>query len=348
MRRMAGWLLLLWAVAPGTQAAEAQAQDCPPSGDLHFICGPEAVEDLVRVGRTPWLIGSGMAEAGHGGQLRLIDTRARRWENLYPQGATAGARDAKRFPDCAGEPEPEKFSALGIALRDAGGGREELLVVNHGREAIEYFAVDTGGAKPAVRWLGCVPLPADVSANSVAAMPDGGFVTSLFYRPGRGGMDAVFAGQVTGGILRWSPGGKVIELPGTQVSGANGIAVSRGGNVIHLAAWGTRELVRFEWRDGKLAKRVVPLSFAGDNLRWSEDGRSLLVGGQKFVARKGGPASLDGWSVVRVDPDTLAVRMVRDAGPQEKMQGITVGVEVGNEIWVGQFRGSQVGYFPRK
>ena len=93
---------------------------------------------------------------------------------------------------------------------------------------------------------------------------------------------------------------------------------------------------------------MVPLSFAGDNLRWSEDGKSILIGGQKFVARAGGPASLDGWSVARVDPDTLAVKMVRDAGPTEPMQGITVGVEVGDSIWVGQFRGHQVGYFPRQ
>ena len=37
--------------------------------------------------------------------------------------------------------------------------------------------------------------------------------------------------------------------------------------------------------------------------------------------------------------------MVRDAGPKEAMQGITVGVEVGGDIWVGQFRGNQLGYF---
>jgi hypothetical protein len=30
------------------------------------------------------------------------------------------------------------------------------------------------------------------------------------------------------------------------------------------------------------------------------------------------------------------------------MQGITVAVEVDDSIWVGQFRGHQVGYFPRQ
>jgi hypothetical protein len=346
MKKHSGLLVLLLA---GLAATGADAADnCAASGNLQLICGPEAVEDLVRVGRSHWLIGSGMAEGDKGGHLRLIDTRARRWENLYPAGGPAGAHDAKRFPGCATEPDPKKFSAHGIELRDAGAGRHELLVVNHGgREAIEYFAVTQPGGKPVVQWLGCVPLPADVSANSVAAMPDGGFVTSLFNRPSQGGIDAVFEAKVTGGILRWSPGGKVTEIPGTDVSGANGIAVSHDGRVIHLAAWGTRELVRFEWNAGKLSKKTVKLGFAGDNLRWSEDGRSLLIGGQKFVPRKGGPASLDGWSVVRVDPDTLAVKMLRDAGPAETMQGITVGVEVGNEIWVGQFRGNQVGFFPK-
>lgn len=346
MLRMACMLVLLWAAVDVSWSAEAG--NCAPSGNLQMICGPEAVEDLVRVGRTSWLIGSGMAEQGKGGHLRLIDTRAKRWENLYPAGGPAGAHDARRFPGCATEPDPASFSAHGIVLRDAGAGRQELLVVNHGREAIEYFAVNASGNKPAVQWLGCVPLPADVYANSVAPMPDGGFVTSLFYRPSQGGIDAVFASQVTGGILRWNPGGKVTELPGTQVSGANGIAVSQGGRVIHLAAWGTRELVRFEWNGAQLSKRSVPLGFAGDNLRWSDDGKTLLVGGQKFVARKGGPASLDGWSVVRVHPDTLEAKMVRDAGPKETLQGVTVGVEVGDEIWVGQFRGNQVGYFPRQ
>ena len=42
-----------------------------------------------------------------------------------------------------------------------------------------------------------------------------------------------------------------------------------------------------------------------------------------------------------------ATKMVRDAGPDETMQAVTVGIEVGNEIWMGQFRGNQVGYFPK-
>jgi sugar lactone lactonase YvrE len=347
MRKIAVWVLWLLGASFGSWAAAAES--CPTSRSMQIICGPEAVEDLVRIGDSQWLLGSGMAEANDTGHLRLVDTRAHRVENIYPDNRASPAKNPQRFPDCKDEPDAKKFSAHGIALRDVAPGRHELLVVNHGREAIEFFQVTVrGGARPSVHWIGCVPLPADTYMNSVAPMPDGGFVTSLFYAPSRGGIDAVFTKQVTGGLLRWSPGGKVTPIPGTEVSGANGIVVSQGGRVIHMTAWGTRELLRFEWRNGQMTRRVVPLSFAGDNLRWSQDGKTLLVGGQKFVPKVGGPDHLDGWSVVRVNPDTMAVSMVRDAGPDEAMQGITVAVEVGDDIWVGQFRGNQVGYFPRK
>lgn len=347
MRKIAGWVLLL--LGASFSSWVAAADNCPSSGSLQIICGPEAVEDLVRIGKSQWLLGSGMAEANNSGHLRLVDTRARRVDDIYPDNRPSPAKNPQRFPDCKDEPDAKKFSAHGIGLRDVAPGRHELLVVNHGREAVEFFQVTVrSGARPSVHWIGCVPLPPDTYANSVAPMPDGGFVTSKFYAPSKGGIDLVFAKQITGGLLRWSPGGKVVAMPGTEVSGANGLAVSHDGRVIHLAAWGTRDLLRFEWQNGQMSKRAVPLSFAGDNLRWSEDGKTLLLGGQKFVPKAGGPASLDGWSVVRIDPDTLAVSMVRDAGPTEIMQGITVGVEVGDEIWVGQFRGNQVGYFPRR
>lgn len=330
----------------GLCGGAAAADNCPSTDSLKLICGAEAVEDLVRLGSTHWLIGSGMGEGGRGGHLRLIDTTAKRFENLYPVGKTTPAHDARRFPDCRDEPDPAKFSAHGVAMRDAGGGRQELMVINHGgREAVEFFAVTQPNGKPAVQWLGCVPMPADTSINSLAPMPDGGFVTTLFSIPSKGGITAVFGRQITGGLLRWTPGGKVTAIPGTEVSGPNGVVTSQEGRVIHMAAYGTRELVRFEWKDGQMSKRVVPLGFAGDNLRWSQDGRSILIGGQKFTPQGAAPA-LDGWSVVRVNPDTLAVTMVKDAGPKEVMQGITVGVEVGNDIWLGQFRGNQIGYFP--
>jgi len=300
------------------------------------------------VGDSPWLFASGMAEAGSAGHLRLINTSDRSWSVIYPAGNSVAALDARRFPNCPAAPDATKFSAHGIFLRALGGGRHELLVVNHGgREAVEYFEVSTSGGRPAVQWIGCVPMAADIYLNSVVGLRDGGFIATHFYSPSKGGINSVFAREITGGIHEWHPGRAVTLIPGTELSGANGLAVSPDERVIHVAAWGTRDLVRFERQGNSVTKRVVPMTFAPDNVRWSQDGRSLLVAGQKFVARAGGPASLDGWSVVRVNPDTLAITVIRDADGTGPMQGITVGVEVADEIWVGTFRGDRVGYFPR-
>jgi hypothetical protein len=347
MKRIIALTLLCAGLACTSLASAAAAENCAPSGDLKFLCGPESAEDLVRVGDTPWLIASGLGEAGKAGHLRLINTADKSWSVIYPPGDTS-APDARRFPNCPAAPDATKFSAHGITLRALGGGRHELLVVNHGgREAVEFFEVRTSGAKPAVQWIGCVPIPGDIYLNSVVPLRDGGFIATHFYSPGKGGINSVFAREVTGGVHEWHPGRPVTLIPGTELSGANGLVVSQDERVIHVAAWGTRELVRFERQGNTVSKRVVPMgSFAPDNIRWSQDGRSMLIAGQKFVPRAGGPATLDGWSVVRVNPDTLAITMVRDADGTGPMQGITVGVEVGNEIWVGTFRGDRVGYFP--
>jgi hypothetical protein len=325
----------------------AAAEGCAPFGNLKFVCGPEAAEDLVRVGDSPWLVTSGLAEGGNPGHLRLINTSDKSWAIFYPTAGATATPDAQRFPNCPAPPDATKFSAHGITLRSLGGGRHELLVVNHGgREAIEFFELRTGGAKPTIQWRGCVPMPADTYINSVVPLRDGGFIATHFYSPSKGGINSVFARQVTGGLHEWHPGRAVTLIPGTELSGANGLAVSNDERVIHVAAWGTRELVRFERNGGTVTKRSVPVNFAPDNLRWSANGRTLLVAGQKFVAREGGPASLDGWAVVRVDPDSLAVTLLHDADATAPFQGVSVAIEVDDQIWVGPFRGDRVGYFP--
>lgn len=337
----------LTCAGPARMGVAAAAEGCTPSGALQFVCGPEAVEDLLRIGDTPWLIGSGLAEGGAAGHLHLINARDKTWVNFYPVSGAA-APDARRFPGCSTPPDATKFSAHGLALRSLGNGRQELLVVNHGgREAIEFFELRTDSATPTIQWKGCVPIPGDVYVNSAVALRDGGFIASHFYSPGKGGINSVFARQVTGGLLEWHPGRAVTLIPGTELSGANGIAASADEKVLHVAAWGTRDLVRFERHGNTVTKRVVPMNFAPDNLRWSRDGRTLLVAGQKFVAREGGPAGLDGWTVLRVDPDSLAATVVYDADATAPLQGVSVAIEVDDQIWVGPFRGDRIGYFPR-
>jgi hypothetical protein len=86
----------------------------------------------------------------------------------------------------------------------------------------------------------------------------------------------------------------------------------------------------------------VAVAISPDNVRWSSNGKLLTAGGD-FA----GPAAprTTAWSVLEIDPDTLAVR-VAGSGPSSKgMQAISVALAVGDNIWVGTFNGDRVGYF---
>lgn len=324
----------LLVLAVGTSAA----------GELQLLEGPTAAEDLVRVPGTRWLIGSGLAEPTVPGRLHLIDSARKQWQQAFPSAAVRTAPDARRFPDCTTPPDAAAFSAHGLALRQTGRGRHSLLVVNHGREAIEFFTVASSGATPQLTWVGCVAMPADVYLNSVAALPDGGFVTTQFYAKSQGGMGAIRTGALTGGVLEWHPGGVVTPIPGTELSGANGIETTDSGRVLYVAAWGGREIVRFDRRGATMKKDVAKVDFAPDNLRWAADGRTLLATGQRFDASGSGPLQMAGWRVVRVTPATLAVAPVYSADASAPLQGVSVGLEVDGQLWVGPFRGDRIGY----
>jgi hypothetical protein len=48
--------------------------------------------------------------------------------------------------------------------------------------------------------------------------------------------------------------------------------------------------------------------------------------------------------VIEVDPATLATRRVAGGASSKGMQAISVGTDVGDEIWVGTFSGDRIGY----
>ena len=48
-----------------------------------------------------------------------------------------------------------------------------------------------GGAKPALTWKGCVPMPEGLAANSVASFADGGLVATVLLMPGKTFADSV-------------------------------------------------------------------------------------------------------------------------------------------------------------
>ena len=343
-------LIAIWGSANLSAAAAEPSAGCEPDGALQFVCGPLNAEDLVRVGNSRWLIASGMdgALTGAGaakGHLYLINHRNRTWQVAFPGASPLFRQDKSLYASCPGPLNVGNFSAHGIALRQQSRGRHRLYVVGHGdREAIEIFDVEARGSTPSLTWIGCVVLPDDVSANSVAILPDWGFVTTKFLDrtvPQAQSMAQARQGVLNGAVFEWHPGGRVAAIAGTELSAPNGIEVSADGRTLYVAVFGTHEFVRFR-RDGNgLKKDVIPVAISPDNVRWTGKGKLLTVG-SNFA----GPAAprTTAWTVLEVDPVTLATRPAAQGASSRGMQALSVGLDVDGEIWVGTFAGDRVGH----
>ena len=343
------------APAQGQQAPPA-AGACAPSGPLAYVCGPRNAEDIVRLGDSRWLILSGMSTQAQGGgaatpgQLYLVDHVQKTFAPWFPGETPRMDHDKAMFADCPGPLNVGSFSAHGLALREQDTGKFRLYMTSHGeREAIEVFDVDTSAATPAITWRGCVVLPERTSSNSVAILSDGGFVTTKMMDPtDPRGFAGILAGEISGLVYEWHPGGAVEAVPGTELSGANGIELSPDERWMYVAAIGSRELVRFDRAADPVTKQVVTLDVRPDNLRWTDDGTLYTIGGN-FVppAQCATPPCATGWSVVEVDPDTLEAKRVAGVDQSAALQGASTSLAVGDEIWIGTFRGDRVGYMPR-
>jgi hypothetical protein len=338
---------------------------CDPDGQLRYVCGPVNAEDLVQLGNTRWIVSSGMDGALNGGgpargHLYLVDHQAKSFIDWFPGANPVFNHDRSMFPDCPGPLDVASFSAHGLGLREIVPGLHyRIYVTGHGaREAIEVFdvvesvevrgsrvAVSSPGPRFAISWVGCVVLPEKVSANSVATLSDGGFITTQFMDrslPMNDAFGQVRSGVVNGALWEWHPSRKVEKIAGTELSGANGIVVSPDGNTIFVSAYGTHELVRFERGDAAVRRQVIKLPITPDNLHWKAGGK-LIIAGPNYPAAGPGDAS---WSVLEVDPQSLGVKKLAGGARPTGMLGVTAAIQVGNEIWIGTFSGNRVGYVP--
>lgn len=351
----------------GMGSARAQDGGCEPSGDLEYICGPVNAEDLVQLGDSQWLIASGMSgglgpEPAGEGHLYLVDRERKTYEDWFPGDDPAMRQDEEIFGACPGPVDTGNFSPHGLALSESGGDSYRLYITSHGaREAIEVFDVDASGAEPSVAWIGCVPLAETISSNSVAVLSDGGFITTKMMDPtAPDGFAGVLSGDITGELYEWHPGGEVQAVPGTELSGANGIALSPDERYIYVAAIGSREIVRYDRGEAEpgagrgvvdvspLAKESVAIAVRPDNLRWSDEGTLYTVGGD-FVPPEecANPPCASGWSVIEVDPDTLETRRVTGVDASAALQGASTALPVDDEIWIGTYSGDRIGYLPK-
>ena len=330
----------LMCVAITAAVAAQQAPPPPPctaAGDVQFVCGQQAPEDLVVVPGSQWVVAG--AYAGTGG-VNLIRVSDRTSIRAYPATAAAETFDAKTYKNCPGPPDAAtkaKYQTHGLSLREGRNGVHTLYVVLHGgRESVEVFTLDTRPQTPTLTWIGCAVAPDPIGLNSVRWLDDGGFIATNFLPRGNpGGMAALQKAERNGELWEWHTASGWQKVPGSETSGANGIEISPDGGTLYVAAWGSQSFYRLP-RGGKEPKRdEVPLGFRVDNIRWAADG-TLLAAGQ------GATETI----VVKIDPKTLKVTELLRRGPVGGFGAGTVAVEVGKTLWIGSFRGDRLAIFP--
>lgn len=335
---LAGGSALSIANAQPPAAPSAPApQPCTPVGKLNFICGMRAPEDLVKVPDAPWIIASGLANAqqpGSGGLYLINETAKTATKVALPATGTARAP----YDKCPGPLNPQTFSAHGLNIRAQGPGRAHLFVVGHGgREAIEVFEVASGGGTPALTWIGCVTPPAGVFMNSVTTLADGRIFATNFYNAPKTMANAL-AGEDTGWVMQWKPGGQFEKVPGTDLPGPNGIEITPDGRWMFVAVTGTSRVMRYDLNDTWRAGTFINGNLRADNLRWAPDGR-LLLAGPGNGPQGAGPA------VVALDPGpSLKTTDVLREPPSPAFPGHAAALISGKTLWLGTYNGDRVAW----
>jgi DNA-binding beta-propeller fold protein YncE len=325
-------------LVPAVLGAQTPAT-CAPSGNIQYVCGQEAPEDLVLIPGTDWVLASSFA--GNGG-IRLISVRDKTTTVAYPSAMSKDRFDQKTYDTCPGPPEEAdkaKFATHGLALHAGRGSSFTLYAVHHGkRESIEVFEVDSRGKTPVLTWVGCAVAADPIGLNSVIGLKDGGFIATNYLERGanaNASRTKMMAGENNGELWEWHTGKGWTKVPGSEAAGANGIEISKDGKWLYVAAWGSQSFFRLSHGQTPVKRDVIPLGFRVDNIRFAPDG-SIYAAGQ------GQQTS----NVVRIDPKTLKVTELVNQPNNQQFSNGTVAVQIGKELWVGSFRGDRIAIFP--
>jgi hypothetical protein len=240
-RTLAAAVILWIAALLGGREAFSAAATCSQDE----ICSLKNPEDMIRLQGSHWALVSRLGRDTEApGGFSLVDLEARASQGLTPD--VSKPADAM-YADCPRPPVASDLITHGLDVRQGAHGTIEVFAVNHGgRESIEVFDLHMDDQAARLTWKGCVMIPAEISANAVAALPDG-FAVSSFGTSGKQGTAELLAGNPSGFVGRWARKTGWVHVAGSEFGGDNGVAAASDGNVLYVN----------DWRDGTL--RVVPL-----------------------------------------------------------------------------------------
>jgi len=339
-------------LAPVANAVEP-ITSCQEVGDAKPLCGFQNPEDIVPLpGGAALLVSEyGDMNAGAkpdavGGRLVLLDLATEERHVLFERAA-ASAKATPGWGDAACPGPPAKsFSPHGIDLQKRADGALALAVVQHAaRESVELFEVSGEGRDWKLVWRGCV-LPEDESAwlNEVVLLEDGGFLASHMMT--RVGGEQDFNAPSPGWVYRWAPAKGWSKVPGSEVPLANGIEVSPDEKTLFLNSSMGGGLRRIDLASGKVTGKADLIGL--DNSTWAPDGKLLVAklnaeSKEEFAVcehleRGACPIA---FQIVAVDPESMETS-VRFDSAGTPMGGGTVGLQVGEELFIGSFAGDRV------
>lgn len=336
-------------------SSAAQAQDnCKGEGRLNHICGLNNPEDILLIEGSPWVLVSNLGDrTWANGGFYAVDTRNKSVRTLVP--------DYSRpmdplYKTCPGAPDAQKLSSHGLSVRADGGGKSTVYAVNHGgRKSIEVFDLDVSAGEPRMTWKGCAVMPTAVRANSVAHLPDNGFVVTAFSNPAdKQSMAKAYEGQPSGFAFEWSPAtGEWSQVPGSELSGNNGILASKDGQWLYIAGYANRTVNKISRGRVPVLRESVSVSFLVDNLRFAPDGSVLAAGHlaplKTIIEGCNGTAVVTcpvPTGVARIDPEKMTAESLLVEPNTANFGGGTSAIVVGDELWIASFRAQRLATIP--
>lgn len=348
VRSVAPMFGLALLVASGLSSAEEEAL-CKAGTGYQPVCGIAPPEDLelspdgkhLYMSITPGLAGQQKPRL----QIRDLTTAITR-------DVTVKVQPEAGWGDGACQPPEMGVGAHGIHLSERPDGSHQLLVVNHmGREAIEFLEMVPAGDSWDALWRGCVENDGLGKFNDVAATPEGGFVATVMFvsetmQPPMP-LGELLDGRDTGYLMQWSGKHGLNKLPGSDGPFPNGVQVTADGRHAWFAAWTANEIVRYDLEINAITARV-DAGYMVDNLSWTADGRLLAAGVPEPEAfqqcfEKHAERCPMGVRVssLAVGSSGLDHELIFSAEPGV-MEGASVALEVGDEIYVGTFTGDRL------
>ena len=332
--------------------------DCKPANGVTPICGFHSPEDLeVMAGGHLMIVSEyGSLSGTKPGALSSYHTEDGTIVRLFPShtaGIVSPASENSMWGDknCPGPPTAA-FDPHGIH-HNVDLNPERLLVVNHGgRESIEIFEVDLddGGNNVSLTWRGCIVAAAGTWLNDVVGLPNGGLAASNMM-PRDFTREQILATELSkadsGYVLEWQSDSGWRRLPGTDGALTNGIEASPDGKILFINFYLGGKVAAVERETGK---RLWTVELEGpDNSSWAPDGKLLVATHQhttltKILECAGAdiPYCPIAYEIMALDPAT-GVHSLRYQGSGAPMAAATVGVQIGQSLYLGSFAGERIG-----